>query len=95
MADILSEQFKLAFSKPAETLPTLKRHNQPIMPLTDIEITDEAIIEAAHDMKATSAPGPDGISALLIKTYIKELLYPIKKCGENHSTLVKCQKVSY
>ena len=77
MADILSSQYKQAFSKPQYKLPPLKKYNN-ISPLEDIIITDEDLIEAASKMNEAAAPGPDTIPACLIKDFIKDLLYPIK-----------------
>ena len=47
--------------------------------LTDIEISEESLREAIKAIKASSAPGPDGVTAFFLKTYIDQLIYPIMK----------------
>ena len=92
MADILREQYTSVFSTPRKDLSSLKLRSYNCEYLNDIEITAEQIIEAAKDMNPSSAPGPDGIPAYLLKEYIKELAYPIKKYGDMHWTWEKCQE---
>ena len=45
--------------------------------LLDIEFTEDDIVTACSELKATSAAGADGIPASLLKTCIKELRKPL------------------
>ena len=83
MAEILSAQYESVFSSPLEDLPTANMANQTYQALVDIDITEELVREAVENMDENSAPGPDGITAYFLKTYIDQLLYPIIRMWRN------------
>ena len=45
--------------------------------LSDIEFSESDIEMACHELDSASAPGPDGIPAVLLKTLSKELSHPL------------------
>ena len=47
--------------------------------ILDINITQEAIIEAMQSIKPSSSPGPDEIPAYIYNTFANELSYPAMK----------------
>ena len=79
MVEILSIQYKLAFSKPKEDYSNINfiQANCPL--LEDIEITIVDIKEAANSMDPNSASGPDGIPPFTIKEHIDILARPLMK----------------
>ena len=78
MADILSNQFESAFTKPADTNYYHFKHTI-CRTIEDIDITPEVIKEAMLAIKESSAPGPDGIVAFIFRTFAEELCRPIAK----------------
>ena len=79
MANILQQQFCSVFSNPnhedtstpAFTVPPIVRRD------TEIVLSQEDIEEAISEIKLDSAPGPDGIPAILLKRCAPALSYPI------------------
>ena len=75
MANILSNQFKNAFSTPAHTVSGT---SDEITPETDNLIFDESsIIKAIDEISTNSSPGPDRFPALLLKKCKHELAKPL------------------
>ena len=79
LANILQQQFCSVFSdthNPDKSLPTFV-----VPPLssddTELVLTKELILEAISEIKLDSAPGPDGIPAVLLKRCASSLSIPI------------------
>ena len=69
MANILQQQFCSVFSDPNHVDTSAPTLNVPPIVTRDTEIvlTQEDIEEAISEIKLDSAPGPDGIPAILLK----------------------------
>ena len=65
MADLLQDQYQSVFSTPKSNEPLVI--DQTIGGLNDIAFTISDIVEAIDEISATSAPGPDGFSAVFLK----------------------------
>ena len=80
IADTLQEQFCSVFSNP--NCPDKVQPNFPVpdvkSPDTEVLVTAEDILEAIKDIKMDSAPGPDGIPAILLKRCAECLSVPIQ-----------------
>ena len=80
IADTLQEQFCSVFSDPncQDKVPP----NFPVpdvkSPDTEVLVTAEDILEAIKDIKMDSAPGPDGIPAILLKKCAECLSVPLQ-----------------
>ena len=90
MADLLQAQFTSVFSDPSAPNvtdpsfpPPLVRHPQE---LPHFDISDEDIISAISSIPSSSASGPDGVPAILLKNCAKELCRPIKMIWEESFT---------
>jgi len=79
MAQILSNQYESVFSQPKIDNTDLLLPVYDIPPLTNVEISENAIKEAISSMKMDSAPGPDGIPATIYKIFATELAKPLAK----------------
>ena len=80
MAQILSDQYKKTFSKPVEDISGLDFKEYEINEvLSDLELTEEDFLAAIKEMKGSSASGPDGVPAQLLKDYAEDLVKPILK----------------
>ena len=79
MANILQQQFCSVFSDPNQVDTSASTFNVPPIVTRDTEIvlTQEDIEEAISDIKLDSAPGPDGIPAILLKRCASTLSLPI------------------
>ena len=77
MAEILNKQYEGAFSKPLEDYSNVTFTQEICEELNDLAFTKEDIKEAVKAMSGNSAPGPDGISAFLLKEYIDILVIPL------------------
>ena len=77
MADILGNQYNKVFSEPLQPheLPSSNPSHQ--IKLEDIEINGDDIIKAISSISNSSAPGPDGVTPKLLKTYSAELIEPL------------------
>ena len=77
MAEILSTQYCTVFSTPAEiniasaSPPTTKTK------ISNIHFTKESIVTVINELTNSSAPGPDGFPAILLKHYKESLSYPL------------------
>ena len=73
MAEILSSQYQSVLSTPSNTL--IPDTSLPLTHdlLTDIDIKEEDMTTAVQSIPTWSAPGPDGITPLLLKDYVKEI----------------------
>ena len=79
LANILQHQFYSVFSDPncsSKTIPTFK---VPPLISSDTEpvLIPDKIVEAISEIKLDSAPGPDGIPAILLKRCATSLCVPI------------------
>ena len=84
MAEILSNQFKSVFSPQREALlsvselfPSENGSTTQNCNITDIVLTIEKIINAVKELRPTSAPGPDGFPAVLLKKCASVIAYPL------------------
>ena len=79
MANILQQQFCSVFSDPDNLDTSTPTFNVPPIVTKDTEIvlTQEDIEEAISEIKLDSAPGPDGIPAILLKRCASTLSLPI------------------
>ena len=79
MANILQQQFCSVFSDPNNVDTSAPTFNVPPIVTKDTEIvqTQEDIEEAISEIKLDSAPGPDGIPAILLKRCASTLSLPI------------------
>ena len=77
MAEILNNQYEGAFSKPLDDYAHISFQRAKCPELSDINFTHDDIKEAVRTLRTSSAPGPDGISAFLLKKYIDVLVIPL------------------
>ena len=81
MTEILREQYESVFSVPlpvAELDPEIDENRNGDQPeLRDITLTPMDFIEAAKGLRMNSAPGQDGIPAILIKKTIHVIAEPL------------------
>ena len=77
MAEILSAQYEGAFSKPLKDYSHISFRKATCEELEDVIFNEDDIESAIDDMKWDSAPGPDGISAFLLKKYKEALKVPL------------------
>jgi len=71
MADMLSEQYKSVYSVPKKDMvspDTIFNGQIPGPVLEDINFTSEDIVKAIDEISPTSAAGPDGFPAILLKS---------------------------
>ena len=71
-AEVLSEQYKSVFAvpRPAWLVQNVKEHFSEVDDpdiLADIKFGQKDIEQACEELKSTSAPGPDGVPAQLLK----------------------------
>ena len=80
IADTLQEQFCSVFSDP--NCPDKVQPNFPVPDVksadAEVQVTTEDILEAIKDIKMDSAPGPDGIPAILLKRCAECLSVPLQ-----------------
>ena len=80
IADTLQEQFCSVFSDP--NCPDKVPPNFPVPDVksadAEVQVTIEDILEAIKDIKMDSAPGPDGIPAILLKRCAECLSVPLQ-----------------
>ena len=79
MSNVLAQQYKSVFSTPRSESPevTHEREAENPDPLVDIELTEEDLVRSAGRLSTSSAAGPDGIAALLLKKCITALRVPL------------------
>ena len=100
MANLLSTQYSLVFSKPSEDSPYFAvEENENDATITDIEFTEQDIIDAIDELKNNSASGPDGLSSIFLKKCKTSLAKPLfhlwRKCLDNGITPDKLKGSSY
>ena len=84
-AECLSDQYSTVFTQPRPewSIPCMKEffkvdNSRPTGPiLTDMEFSESDIEYACSELSLSSAPGPDGVPAALLKICKKELRYPL------------------
>ena len=77
MAEILSPQYEGAYSKPLEDYSHISFRKATCEELEDIIFNEAGIERAIDDMKWDSAPGPDGISAFVLKEHKEAMKVPL------------------
>ena len=75
MAELLSNQYKLAFSTPAPI--TLDLGNPRADTLSDLEFNENSIIKAIEEVSNNAASGPDRFPATLMKNCKQQLAKPL------------------
>ena len=78
MSNVLAQQYKSVFSTPRPVREDT--HDTEVEnpdPLVDIDFTEEDLVKSAGRLSATSAAGPDGIAAMLLKKCITALRIPL------------------
>ena len=77
MAEILSTQYCTVFSTPAEI--NIDSASPPTTKTTipNIHFTKESIVTVINELTNSSAPGPDGFPAILLKNCKESLSYPL------------------
>ena len=97
MANLLSTQYSSVFSKPSDASPyyTIEENeNDPT--ITDIEFTEQDIIDAIDELKNTSASGPDGLAAIFLKkckdSLARPLFYLWRRCLDQGITPAKLKE---
>ena len=75
MADILSKQYAQVFSEPIS--PDAQDFNAEANEITETIVTENDIMKAINELSPSSAAGPDGFPALLLKHCKEELSIPL------------------
>ena len=75
MADILSKQYAQVFSEPIS--PDAQDFNAEANEITETIVTENDIMKAINELSPSSAAGPDGFPALLLKKCKEELSIPL------------------
>ena len=75
MANVLSDQFKSAFSTPAQVTLDMNQIND--VTVDDVDFTPHEIERAIDEIKVNSAPGPDRFPAVLLKKCKNALSIPL------------------
>ena len=79
MAEILSQQYTKVFSKPSTDAAQQTDEQQHIESiLSNISITEKDFEEAIDELSPTSAAGPDGFPAILLKKCKSIMVTPLK-----------------
>ena len=84
MGNLLSSQYSAVFSKRSDSPYYAMVENQDDVTITDIDFSEQDIIDAIDELKNTSASGPDGLAAIFLKkckeSLAKPLFYLWRKC---------------
>ena len=84
MANLLSNQYSSVFSKPIDSPYFTLEEKEDVPTITDIEFTEQDIIDAIDELKNNSASGPDGLAAIFLKKCKNSLAKPLfhmwRKC---------------
>ena len=75
MADILSKQYAKVFSEPIS--PDAQDFNAEVNEIPEMIVTENDIMKAINELSPSSAAGPDGFPALLLKKCKEELSIPL------------------
>ena len=75
MAELLADQYDSVFSKPTQE-PQFLNPNATHT-IQEVDITPEEIIEAIKELRPSSASGPDGVPAILLRNCSTELALPL------------------
>ena len=83
MANLLSVQYSSVFSTPTDS-PYYALEDEDGTTITDIEFSEQDIIDAIDELKQNSASGPDGLTAIFLKkcknSLVKPLFHLWRKC---------------
>ena len=84
MAEILSEQYKKVFSTPIDPSTIVNNNPAQTPSISDITFSESDIESAIDELRITSASGPDGFPAALLKNCKQSLAVPLtifwRKC---------------
>jgi hypothetical protein len=90
MAEILSEQYTKVFSTPIDPSTIVNNNNNPTQAsasISDITFTESDMESAIDELRITSASGPDGFPAAVLKNCKQILAVPLtifwRKCLDN------------
>ena len=93
MANLLSAQYSSVFSKPTDSPYFAMVENVNSASITDIDFTEQDIIDAIDELKNTLSSGPDGLAAIFLKkcktSLSKPLYYLWRKCLDQGITPCK------
>ncbi len=96
MANILSSQYSSVFSEPIESPYHAEEEDPNIESLTDIDFSEQDIIDAIDELKNNSASGPDGLVAIFLKKCKNSLSKPLfqlwRKCLDQGITPCKLKE---
>jgi hypothetical protein len=92
MANLLSSQYSFVFSKPSDSPYYAMEESQDDATITDIEFSEQDIIDVFDKLKNTSASGPDGLAAIFLKKCKYSIAKPLfrlwRKCLDQGITVV-------
>ena len=74
MADLLATQYDSVFSSPSTTPPLIEESS---LPINNIVIVEQEIIDAIEELKSSAASGADGVPAILFKKCKEALSNPL------------------
>ena len=83
LAEMLQDQYCSVFTAPSEEheIPNISElfddYDESSPTLSDLSFTKEDIVKSISEIKANSAPGPDGFSALLLRECATQLSDPL------------------
>ena len=96
MAYLLSTQYSSVFSEPKDSPYYTVEEDMSAISLTDIDFSEQDIIDAIDELKNTSASGPDGIAAIFLKKCKESLAKPLfglwRKCLDQQVTPTKLKE---
>ena len=97
MANLLSTQYSSVFSKPYADSPYYSiQESEDDVTITNIEFSEQDIIDAIDELKNTSASGPDGLAAIFLKKCKDSLARPLfqlwRKCLDQGITPCKLKE---
>ena len=97
MANLLSAQYSSLFSVPSKDSPyfTMEEDENTNI-LTDIDFSEQDIIDAIDEIKNNAASGPDGLAAIFLKKCKNSLSKPLlllwRKCLDQGITPLKLKQ---
>ena len=98
MANLLSAQYSSVFSTPKDSPYFIMEEEVDSVELTDVTFSEQDILDAIDELKNSSASGPDGISAILLKKCKSALSKPLhrlwRKCLDQGITPSKLKEAN-
>ena len=75
MAELLADQYDSVFSKPTSAPQFLNPNITPT--ITEMNVAPNEIVDAINELRPSSASGPDGVPAILLRNCSSELALPL------------------